>query len=60
MSAAHLEAQGFKNVRFMDGGIAAWPFEKYVRVPNRLSGNIDGVVLVVVNKSPERSPGLFS
>ncbi|MFH0814049.1 MAG: FAD-dependent oxidoreductase, partial [Pseudomonadota bacterium] len=26
-----LEAKGFKNVAFMDGGIAAWPFEKYVK-----------------------------
>jgi rhodanese-related sulfurtransferase len=26
-----LEAQGFKDVKFMDGGIAAWPFEKYVK-----------------------------
>jgi NADPH-dependent 2,4-dienoyl-CoA reductase/sulfur reductase-like enzyme/rhodanese-related sulfurtransferase len=26
-----LEAKGFKNVKFMDGGISAWPFEKFVR-----------------------------
>jgi NADPH-dependent 2,4-dienoyl-CoA reductase/sulfur reductase-like enzyme/rhodanese-related sulfurtransferase len=25
-----LDAQGFKDVKFMDGGIAAWPFEKTV------------------------------
>ena len=26
-----LEGKGFKNVKFMDGGIAAWPFEKYIK-----------------------------
>ena len=26
-----LEVKGFKNVKFMDGGISAWPFEKFVR-----------------------------
>ena len=26
-----MEGKGFKNVKFMDGGIAAWPFEKYLK-----------------------------
>jgi len=26
-----LEGKGFKNVKFMDGGIASWPFEKYIK-----------------------------
>jgi len=26
-----LEGKGFKNVKFMDGGIASWPFEKYLK-----------------------------
>jgi len=26
-----MEGKGFKNVKFMDGGIAAWPFEKYIK-----------------------------
>jgi rhodanese-related sulfurtransferase len=25
-----LEGEGFKNVKFMDGGMAAWPYEKTV------------------------------
>jgi NADPH-dependent 2,4-dienoyl-CoA reductase/sulfur reductase-like enzyme/rhodanese-related sulfurtransferase len=25
-----LDAQGFKDVKFMDGGVAAWPFEKII------------------------------